>query len=447
MAYAAHVGKGYGSRWVGVIFREVLRELEDVIAKSKRLFPRIFPGARFVDRSGGQWTFPGGEVLRFRQGSTPNDYWRFHGHEIPFIGFEELANQRTSDFYLAMHSCCRSSVPGMPRMIRSTSNPYGPGNGWIRARFIDVARAGQVIAEQYENPLTGEPLQLERMHIMGHWSENPHLMRHDPMYLANLLADPDEQRRRAWVRGDWDLQVGALLSGIWDRDVHVVPVFDVPPGWRVFRSYDYGWSKPFSIAWWAVSDGTTFDLPGGRTMHTLRGDLFRLAEWYGFTGKPNEGLRLTGEQVAEGVVAREIEWGLQGRVSAGPADWQIFDDEKGVSLARQMKRPVTINGKTYPGIRWVKASKGRGSRLRGRDRVLARHAASLPGAREHPGIYITERCKQYMRVMPYLPIDDANPDDVDTNSEDHIYDETRYAIDHAEARGPTGSGRVVGGTH
>ena len=141
MDFGQHVGQGYGANWRGVLFRETYPQLADVVAKSKKLFYQVFPGAKF-NASDYTWHFPDGEDLLLRHMSKEDDYWNYHGHEYPWIGWEELTNWASPACYEAMKSCSRSSHPGMPRKYRSNCNPYGVGHNWVKAFWIDPAPAG-----------------------------------------------------------------------------------------------------------------------------------------------------------------------------------------------------------------------------------------------------------------------------------------------------------------
>ncbi len=127
MSYAQYVGVGFGAAWRGVLFRETYPQLADIASKSKRWFRLFFPGAKF-NESTYSWKFPDGEELLLRQGVKEDDYWDYHGHEYPWIGFEELTNWRSLAFFEMMHSCCRSSHPGMPAHGQGDDEPLWPGS-------------------------------------------------------------------------------------------------------------------------------------------------------------------------------------------------------------------------------------------------------------------------------------------------------------------------------
>jgi hypothetical protein len=243
MSYAQHVGRGFGDHWRGTLFRLTYPQLADVVAKSKRWFYQIFPGAKF-NESDYVWKWPTGEMLYFRYGANEDDYWNYHGHEYPWLGFEELTNWRNLSFYEAMHSTCRSSHPGMPRMVRATCNPFGVGHASVKERFqIGAIPAGQIIRQEGTLP---------RVRIHSTIYENTHLLRNDPNYLMSLESLSDPNRRRAWLEGDWDIHVGSFLEGVWQPSKHVVEPFAIPPTWKVWRSMDWGYARPYAIYWFAL---------------------------------------------------------------------------------------------------------------------------------------------------------------------------------------------------
>lgn len=422
MDFYQHVGHGFGSEWRGVIFRRSYPELEDIINKSQKWFGQLCPQAKF-NRSEHFWTFPGGEKLFLRHFEKPADYWRFHGHAYTFIGWEELCTWPDDQCLKAMISTMRSSMPGIPIKLRATANPYGVGHNWVKIRYRLPSKGivGKVIEEDG----------MKRVSIHSDIRENRVLLLSDPNYIDKLVqAARNEAERRAWVDGDWNIVAGGMFDDVWDAEYHVLPDFPpskIPPGWRIDRSYDHGQSKPFSVGWWAESNGEPLEY-NGRLYGPVRGDLIRFAEWYGWTGKPNEGRRMLSTDIARGILEREEQWGISRRVQVGVADRSVFDAyEPGKSVAGEMLRE---------GIRWEPSDKGPGSRKQGWDqiRILLRNSVPHGGPREDPGLFVLDRCDQFKRTVPVLPRSERDPDDVDTEAEDHIGDETRYRVRQPDKR-------------
>lgn len=446
MAFAQHVGKGYGAAWRGIIFRQTYPQLADVQAKSEKWFKLIFGDKCKFNKSKMLWEWDTGEVLMLRHMNSPSDYWNYHGHEYPFIGWEELCNWSTDECYKSMFSCCRSSTAGVPRMIRSTTNPYGPGHNWVKERFRLHGEWWKYIFILDSVDSEGRP-EPERCAIYGNIDENKILLKADPTYKSTIIASASNPAMgQAWLYGSWDIVAGGMFGDVWDPSVHIVPRFKVPDTWRITRSFDWGSSKPFSVGWWAHSDGSDVQLPNGKWMSTVRGDLFRIAEWYGWNGKANQGLYYLATDITKGIVEREIKWGIDGRVKAGPADAAIYTAENGNCIATDMQKPVKLdNGQMHKGVMWIPSDKRPGSRKTGWEQMRKMFkAAKRPetGPREHAGLFVCEGCDQFLRTVPTLPRDEKDMDDVDTNAEDHIGDETRYQVRASGA--VAGQGRTVG---
>lgn len=408
MDFAQFCGQGFGANWRGILFRRTYKQLSDVIAKSKRWFYQLYPGIRY-NESEHTWTWPTGEQLLLRYMDNPNDYWNYHGHEYPWIGWEELTNWATLECYHSMKSCCRSSFPGMPRHYRATANPWGVGHNVVKAYFIDPAPAGVVVLDEHGKP---------RVRITGHWSENAALLRADPNYPTTIAAAASsEAQRRAWLMGDWDIVAGGMFDDVWDASTHVIlEPFDIPASWRIDRAFDWGASKPFSVGWWAESDGTR--APNG--VHYPIGTLFRIAEWYGWNGTPNTGIHMGEVAIARGIVERETSLEIRARCRPGPADSSIFDTEPGrTSIGDVMKQ----NGADF-----TLADKRPGSRKQGWTAIRRRLEAAKNGDKEQPHLYVFAGCRQFIRTVPTLPRSEKDPDDVDTEAEDHVGDETRYRV-------------------
>ena len=431
--FAQDVGKGYGRHWRGVLFRRTYKELEDVISKSIALYKRVFGGRAKYNASNHTWTWDTGEQLMLRYFRVPDDYWSYHGHAYPWIGWEELTTWPDDVGYKSMFSCARSTEPGLPIRIRANTNPYGIGHNWVKLRFRLPMRPfpnfiGKHITDDTDDE--GRPLP-PRFSIQGHISENFVLTQADPDYIQRIgAAARNEAMAKAWIDGSWDIVAGGMFDGEWDPKIHTLPRFEIPHRWKIDRSYDYGSAAPFAIIWTAEANGEDYRDHEGKWRSSVKGDLFIINEWYGWKkNHPNVGIGLTMAKTAMGIIERELSWDMYGKVKVGPADTNIFNEEDGTSLALSMLKPVRIKGKQYKGIGWVKADKGPGSRKMGWKVISERleNASAEPGTiREKPGLFIFDHCEQWIRTVPTLPRDEADMDDVDSESEDHMGDVTRY---------------------
>lgn len=465
MSYCMHVGKGFGAAWKGILFRQTYKQLSDVISKTQKWIPQIWPNAKF-NASEHTWTWPTGEKLLLRQFSKADDYWNYHGHEYPWIGWEELCNWANDAGYKKMFSCCRSSQKGMPRMIRATTNPSGPGHNWVKRRFKPTTH-NMIVRKEIPDD-NGDGFAPPRLSIKSHIDENRALLDADPLYKKNIAASAEnEAQRKAWLDGSWDIVSGGMFDDVWDSQFNVLQPFDIPDRWQITRSFDWGASKPFSVGWWAKSNGEDVQLRDGTWRSTIKGDLFRIKEWYGCSNKSNEGLDMLASEISQGIVERELEWGWRNqgeswcRVRPGVADSQIFAAENGNCISTDMKVKVRLDdGFKYPGIMWNPADKRPGSRATGWTQVRQMLKAAHPKKiiredddgnptflgylpRERPGLFIFNECQSFIETVPVLPRDEKNMDDVNTDAEDHIADETRYMVRYASNMATQGTTKGV----
>ena len=425
MDFAREVGKGYGMSWRGVMFRQKLGDLDDVVLKIEEWMHPLFPGFRFLkSKADYQAIWPTGEALLLRHMEDERSYGQYHGHEYPWIGWEELTQWPNDKAYRMMMSCSRPPKPGVPCRIRSTTNPYGPGHNWVKRRFELPHGRGTVIRK---------PGELPRVAIHGTLPEN-FLLLHDvpqyPVQVREAAANPAQAQ--AWIEGRWDITAGGMIDDIFDKDHHVlppIPVGLIPNSWTITRAYDHGQSSPFAVGWFLESNGEPI-VVGDRLIGNVRGDIILWQEWYGTTGGDNTGVRLAARKIGAGIHDREIEWGLRNvrgrsRVYPGPADTEIFNK----ATDRQGRCPA--DDMEDEGVEWERADKSAGSRKRGWTMLRSYLQNAIPnpdGTREHPGFFITKSCYWWLNLCPPMPRDDKDLDEVPDTYEDHMADMTRYRI-------------------
>jgi hypothetical protein len=400
--WLSHSGQ-YGEDAIGVFFRRTFKQLSEVIARTHTLYSKV-GGKWNGERS--EWTMPRGGRLLFRYLERDRDAENYQGHNYTRVYFEEVTNFPSPDPIDKLRATLRSAK-GVPVGMRLTGNPGGPGHSWVKKRYIDPWPAGyKILTDRFENPFNGEVVELERVFIPAKLSDNKLLMDNQPTYVAQLQQTGSKQLVDAWLRGLWDIIDGAFFAEF-DPIKHVLPadfISRVPPHTLTFRAFDWGYAKPFSCGWYAVSDGS-WGLP--------RGAMLKIQEWYGSTGRPNEGMRLDAPLVGQGIRAKdlELEERFHLRVKYGAADPSIFIRDGGPSIAEQMAGVGCIwqraDNKRVPG--WAQMH----SRLTGLDGV--------------PMLYFLETCDDTIRTIPLLQHDQRNAEDLDTEGEDHAGDETRYA--------------------
>lgn len=391
MSFAKYIGCGFGSEYRGVIFRKRYKELEDVIVKSKRLFFTLFPQAKFLNsKADYRWIFPTGEELLFRAAEKDDDYWSYHGHEYSFLGFEELTNWGNPEFYNSMRSCLRSTNINIPLRIRATCNPYGAGHKWVKERFVNPAPERKVFGKKGK----------EICRIHGDLSENLHLK--DSGYREELETLKNENKKKAWLLGSWDIVAGSFFGDVWEEK-HAIKPFVIPEYWLRFRAFDWGSAAPFSVLWFAVSDGSL--LPDGRQYPA--GALIVYREWYGADSE-GKGLKMTVEQIGQDILEKETPEEKQS-IKYSVADPAVFKIDGGESQGERF-------GKI--GVHFIPADN---ARISGWDSMRSR----LIGE-DAPMLYVFNTCRNLIEHIPLILHDDNNIEDVDTTMEDHDLDACRY---------------------
>ena len=181
---------------------------------------------------------------------------------------------------------------------------------------------------------------------------------------------------------------------------HVIAPFTIPKHWKIYRGYDFGFSKPFSVGWYAADE---------------EGRLYRIKELYGCTGRPNDGLRIDrwSRHGASGRPSRTTR--CSGAESFSIADPAIFDESRGESIAAMMERGPNF-------LHWMP---GDHTRLAGKMQMHYRLNFDGEG---RPMLQVFNTCKHFIRTIPNLVYDESNVEDIDTRQEDHIYDECRYVL-------------------
>ena len=346
--------------------------------------------------------FPNGSAIHFMYCDGDGDLDRLQGVEYDCIFLDEAT--QLSEYQMKTISACLRGVNDFPKRIYYTCNPGGQGHAYIKRIFIDRRY------EHGENPA-------DYTFIQSLVTDNQALMAAQPDYVRQLEALP-EKLRRAWLLGEWDIFEGQFFEelrlspdtaacarlGLDPADAkkrglftHVIAPFDPPREWKLYRSFDWGYARPFSCAWWAVD----FD-----------GRLYRILELYGCTKTPNEGVKWTTDQVFAEIhrVETEHPW-LRGRRIEGIADPAIWEENGGESIAETAEK------------HGVYFSPGDHARIPGWMQCRYRLAFDENGV---PMMYVFDTCAAFLRTAPLMAYDPHRPEDLDTSLEDHVCDEWRY---------------------
>jgi hypothetical protein len=390
----------------GLLVRRTRTALEPTIARAREIF--AYGGATWLDAKS-RFEWPSGARLYFRHLDNDADADLYQGHDYTRVYVEELTQFPFPGPVDKLKATLRSAA-GVRCAFRATCNPGGAGHNWVKARYID-AGPRKVVTETFVSPFDGASSPLTRMFIPARLADNPSLLKRDPLYVAKLQQSGSPQLVRAWLEGDWSVIEGAFFDKWSARNV--LAPFAMPPFWTRFRSFDWGYAAPFSVGWWAVVSDD-YAAPEGVIP---RGALVRYREWYGRDGRTGAGLRLDVEEVAAGILAREAELKMGASVRHGVADPSIFAQNGGPSIGERF---------AVAGVRFIRADNTRVGRV-GALSGWAQMRARINGDGGRPMLYVFDTCADFIRTVPTLQHDPTRPEDIDTEAEDHIADETRYA--------------------
>ena len=389
----------------GLILRKTFPQLNELIEKTLNYYPKAFHGATY-NSSSHTWKFPSGAKIIFGSMQHSKDKLNYQGQAYDFIGFDELTHF-TFEEYSYLLSRNRPNGPGTRCYIRATANPGGIGHAWVKERFITSSPPMTTIYENVNISFPDGHIETQkksRIFVPSTVFDNEILMKNDPQYVARLASMP-EAERKALLYGDWDSYSGQYFSE-WKNDVahyddrqwtHVIEPFEIPDSWTIYRSFDWGYHRPFSVGWWAIDhDGTAY----------------RILEYYGCRQTPNTGVEMIPQEVFKEVhrIETEHRW-LKGKKIIGVADPAIWNSQTGESIAETAAK----NG--------VYFQKGDNDRLAGWLQCHYRLAFDENG---YPMMYVFNNCKAFIRTIPALIYDEHKVEDLDTEGEDHQADEWRY---------------------
>ena len=376
-------------RYAGIkllIVRRTLRELQNNHIDPLR---QELAGVAKYKAADKRFEFPNGSVLTFGYCACDGDLGQYQGAEYDVVFIDEAGQLQES--WIRKINLCVRGTNGFPKRTYYTLNPGGPGHAYFKRVFVDRNFNPDEDPNDY-------------FFIQAKVEDNKALMDTQPDYLRELENLPPTLRA-AWKDGRWDVYEGQFFEDFRDvpehykdrRWTHVIEPFEIPDGWTICRSYDFGYGKPFSCAWWAVDyDGT----------------IYRIMELYGCTRTPNEGVKWTPDKQFEEIHKTEMQhpW-LKGKTIIGVADPAVWDASRGESVADTAARYGVF------------FTPGDNERIAGWMQCHYRLQFDEDG---YPRMYVFNTCRAFIRTIPTLIYDEHRAEDLDTKMEDHVADEWRY---------------------
>lgn len=378
-------------RYGGIRILILRRSYPELMNNHILILRRVLGGIAVYNDKQKAMTFPNGSTISFTYCARDGDLDRLQGVEYDVIFIDEAT--QFSEFQMKTIIACLRGVNSFPKRIYYTCNPGGQGHRYIKRIFVDRRY------EEGEDPG-------EYTFIRSLVTDNRALLEQQPEYIRQLEGLPPKLRK-AWLEGDWNVFEGQFFEEFADRPehyrdrqwTHVIEPFPIDPNWRIYRSFDWGYHRPFSCGWWAVDPD---------------GICYRILELYGCTGTPNEGVKWSPHKVFAEIHRIETEhpW-LAGKHIIGIADPSIWDAETGESIA-----DVAARNQVF-------FSRGDNKRIPGWLQLHYRMQFDENGI---PLLYVFSNCRAFIRTLPLLQYDEQIPEDLDTSGEDHVADEVRYFL-------------------
>lgn len=386
-------------RFRALIVRRTMPELRNLISEAKELYFQAYPGVKWKEQEK-MFVFPSGAAIEFGYCDNIDDVERYRGQQYTWLGIDELTHFDSPEIYNKLKGSLRTVDPSLKIYIRATTNPNGKGKWWVKEYFIDNSASGVPFVVEYDTPMG--KMKISRKWFNSTVMDNPAILKNNPQYLAVLASYP-EALRKQWLEGSWDA-VDGMAFPEFNAAHHVIEPFKIPNGWLKFRGCDWGFSSKAVVVWLAAD----YD----NNLYVYREFLANGPL------KPNaivQTPKYTADIFAQEVSKREI--GENVRYGVLDVSTWANKGDSGPSIAEEM----ILNG-----CLWRPSDRSAGSR---KAAVMKMHQLlkfdELTGK---PKIFVFNTCKELIKCLGSLPLDENDPEDVDTDADDHAWDALMYAI-------------------
>ncbi len=321
----------------------------------------------------GKVSFPNGSRIIVGGYNTEKDIDGYLGIEYDIIVIEE-ATQISQTQLDKIKGSLRSSIPGFRARLYMSTNPGGIGHVYFKKTFVIPYMNGLRQGRYRFLPMT--------------YLDNPWLHQEYIDYLLGLTGSLG----KAWRDGSWDVFEGQAFPAF-DPTIHVIKPFELDLSWIRKRGIDWGFTAPFSVHWGAFPP-----TPWPR-VYVYRG------------------LRQTGLTVPRQAQLIQQYSPPGERIAFTYADPSMWARKTAADIITSTADEYRDNGITL-----TPADNNRLSGKRKIDSLLEIQPDGLPG------IMFFETCESIIQTFPELIHDEDNPEDVDTEQDDHDYDSLRYLL-------------------
>lgn len=367
----------------GVIIRKTYPELlANHIQEMWKEFPDLH---QYFNKSEKSIMFPNGSILDFRYLKSTDDVYNYQGVQYEDIALDECT-QHSEEAFTILRSSNRTTNPNISCRFLLTGNPGGIGHGWVKRLFIDRQFKENEREEDYA-------------FVQAFVYDNDILMENDPDYIRRLEGLPEE-KRKAYLEGDWDVFEGQFFSEF-RKEKHVIKprylLSEAPETFSYYLTWDEGTLKPRSVVLLARDND---------------GKVEAIWEYYRTQETASEAARnIRVELTRQGI------WSLikrQAKMVYDPA--MNIRGNEGKSTIEIVQNILQLDN---PPIA------GNNDRITGAARFKEFMAWSELSA---PLFQIWDTCTNGIRTLPTLIYIENGKEDIDTDGEDHWYDCVRYGL-------------------
>lgn len=386
-------------------------------------------------------------VFRFWNGSElhlcfcnrESDVYKYQSFQIIGLFIDE-SSHFTEFMVQYLITRVRSPRPGVPKVIRLTSNPGNVGHGWHKRWFVRPTSeelGARPLPQPFEiwqpRPRKNDPTPpeqiLTRQFIPAWFHDNLALQSADPTYLAKVYALGGDKAKQL-AEGDWDANESMICGATWMERHRILPTdgsligaglqvdtvipwhvipnarWRPPVGAHIFGSVDYGFGAPWSFHLHA-------SLPGGHTRTFFEHYSAGVRD---FEQAARVWKTLTTETFADGQT--KLLDGLQ---------WIVYEPMMGgsrqeVGLAKSILE-VYQDGTKHK-VQFLQGAGGRSARMSRPNRWMDALSTAPDG---FPWWTCTTACPDLIRTVPEVPweeVDGHRGEVEDERSENHAYEDT-----------------------
>jgi len=327
----------------------------------------------------------GNGVIAFR---NLDDASKYASSEFAVVSVDELTKNQKYVFDMLRTRMRWKGIPDT-KFLAGT-NPGSVGHAWVKKMWMD---------KEFES--TEQEADLFK-YIRATADDNR--MNLDASYFNQLEGLPEE-KRKAFLMGDWNLFEGQFFSE-WNEDIHVAEPFQIPDTWRKFGAYDHGRAKPACFKWYALD----FD-----------GNVYSYRELY--LNREDGSSRYEADMIAREVVRINTE--ANDFLEYVVADSAIFTSTgTGETIAEILqKNGIGKSGTLIPAL--LPCQKGAGSRIAG---WTVMHQYLYHDSKTPPKLRYFRTCSDSIRTIPSLIYSETHPEDLNSDGEDHAADCDRYFL-------------------